>query len=83
MAIKNGDNKKITKKTEQQLRTILDYMDTGKEYRTSEIAVVLGLKESRARLLIKELVEMGKIRAVGKNKGRKYTRLRSEVKTNR
>ena len=72
MAIKNGDKKKVTKKTEQQLVSILDYMDSGKECKTSEIAMLLGVRESRARLLIKELVEKGKIRAVGKNKGRKY-----------
>ena len=72
MAIKNGDKKKVTKKTEQQLESILDYMDSGKECKTSEIAMLLGVRESRARLLIKELVEKGKIRAVGKNKGRKY-----------
>ena len=72
VAIKSGDKKKVTKKTEQQLESILDYMDSGKECKTSEIAMLLGVRESRARLLIKELVEKGKIRAVGKNKGRKY-----------
>ncbi|HIY00788.1 MAG TPA: hypothetical protein IAA26_02925 [Candidatus Blautia faecipullorum] len=48
-------------------------MDSGKEYKTSEIAAVLGVKESRARLLMNGLAEEGKIRAIGKNKGRKYT----------
>lgn len=73
VAIKSGDKKKPTSKTEQQIKTILDYMDPGKEYKTSELAIVLGVKESRARLLINGLVEDGKIRAIGKNRGRKYT----------
>lgn len=73
VAIKSGDKKKASKKTEQQIKTILDHMDSGKEYKTSEIAAVLGVKESRARLLMNGLAEEGKIRAIGKNKGRKYT----------
>ena len=73
VAIKNGDKKKVLKKTEQQLKNILEYMEPGKEYKTSEIATVLGVKESRARLLINSLVKKEKIRAAGKNKGRKYT----------
>lgn len=72
VAIKNGDKKKVTKKTEQQLRNILEYMIAGTEYRTSEIAQLIGVKESRARVLINELVKSGKVEAIGKNKGRKY-----------
>lgn len=72
MAIKSGDKKKVTKKTEQQLEHILKYMAPDQEYKTSEIAEVLGVKESRARVLVSELVKTGKIEAVGKNKGRRY-----------
>nr|WP_294574754.1 RNA-binding domain-containing protein [uncultured Anaerostipes sp.] len=72
VAIKNGDKKKVSKKTERQIKTILNYMEPGKEYKTSEISIVLGVKESRARLLINKLVKKGKIEAIGKNKGRKY-----------
>ena len=72
VAIKNGDKKKVSKKTERQIKTILNHMEAGKEYKTSEISIVLGVKESRARLLINKLVKKGKIEAIGKNKGRKY-----------
>ena len=72
MAIKSGDKKKATKKTEQQLENILEYMVPDQEYKTSEIAEVLGVKESRARVLVNELVKIGGLEAVGKNKGRKY-----------
>lgn len=34
---KSGDNRKRTKKTEQQLKRILDYMLSDREYKTNEI----------------------------------------------
>ena len=71
-AIKNGDKKKVTKKTEQQLEYILEYMASDQEYKTSELAEVIGVKESRARVLVNELVKSGRIEATGKNKGRRY-----------
>ena len=71
-AIKSGDKKKMTKKTEQQLENILKNMHAGEEYRTSEIAEFIGVKESRARVLVNKLVNAGKIKAKGKNKGRRY-----------
>lgn len=72
VAIKSGDKKQVTKKTEQQLEHILEHMNPDQEYKTSEIAEVLGVKESRARVLVNELVKLGRIEAAGKNKGRKY-----------
>ena len=72
MAIKNGDKEKVTKKTEQQLQSILEYMAPDQEYKTGELAEVIGVQKSRARALIGELVKSGKIDATGKNKGRRY-----------
>ena len=72
MAIKSGDKKKITKKTEQQLKYILEYMVPDQEYKTSVISEVLGVMESRARALVYELAKSGRIEAEGKNKGRRY-----------
>ena len=75
----------MTKKTEQQLERILAYMILGQEYKTSELAEVIGVKESRARALVNELVKSGRIKAEGKNKGRRY-RLKvknSSVRANR
>ena len=71
-AIKNGDKKQVTKKTEIQLEYILEYMPPDREYKTSEIAAEIGLKKSRARELVNELVKSGRIEAVGKNRGRRY-----------
>ena len=70
--IKNGDKKQVTKKTQQQLQSILEYMTPGQEYKTSELAEVIGVKESRARILVNALAQSGKIKAEGKNKGRRY-----------
>ena len=44
----------------------------GREYKISELVEVVGVKESRARILVNELVKLGKIEAEGKNKGRRY-----------
>ena len=74
-AIKNGDKKKVTKKTEQQLERILAYMSLGQEYTTSELAELIGVKESRERALVNELVKSGRIESEGKNKGRKYKKI--------
>lgn len=71
-AIKSGDKKKVTRKTEQQLTCILKYMAPDREYKTSELGEAIGVKESRARELVNELVETGRIEAIGKNKGRRY-----------
>ena len=71
-AIKNGDKKQVTKKTEIQLEYILEHMTSDREYKTSEIAAEIGLKKSRARELVNELVKSGRIEAVGKNRGRRY-----------
>ena len=71
-AIKNGDKKQVTKKTEIQLGYILEYMVPDQEYKMSDIATVIGLKKSRARELVNELVKSGRIEAVGKNRGRRY-----------
>ncbi len=71
-AIKSGDKKQVTKKTEIQLGYILEYMVPDQEYKMSDIATVIGLKKSRARELVNELVKSGRIEAVGKNRGRRY-----------
>ena len=75
VAIKSGDKKKITKRTEQQLEYILEHMAPNQEYKTSELSEVIGLKESRTRMLLNELAMSGRIAVSGKNKGRRYKRI--------
>ena len=70
--IKSADKKKLTKKTRQQLEEIMEWMESDREYRVVEIADFLGIKETRARELIRELIRLEKISAAGQNKGRRY-----------
>ena len=70
--IKNADKKKLTNKTRQQLEKIIECMEPDREYRIAEIAEFLGVKETRARELVRELIRTKKIDATGKNKGRRY-----------
>lgn len=53
-------------------KDILSVMEGGKEYRAEEIAELVGLKGSRTRQLLKELVEMQKIHATADTKMRRY-----------
>ena len=70
--IKSADKKKLTNKTRQQLEKIIEWMELDREYRIAEIAEFLGVKETRARELVRELIRLEKIEAIGKNKGRRY-----------
>ena len=49
-------------------------MEPDREYRIAEIGEFLGVKETRARELVRELIQLNKIEATGKNKGRRYRR---------
>ena len=70
--IKSADKKKLTNKTKQQLEKIIEFMEPDREYRIAEIAESLGVKETRARELMRELIRLKKIDATGKNKSRRY-----------
>ena len=74
-AIKSGDKKaaiSLSSKTVRYYEQILTYMEPGKEYKTSEIEALLGLKSSRVRELLNQLVNDEKLQATGENKNRKY-----------
>lgn len=70
---KNGDKSKGAK-TKYQLEIILNAMEIGSTYKTSEIASVLGVKDSRARKLLSLLVADNKIESLGGNRNRCYRR---------
>lgn len=76
--IKSADKKAAINKTEQKLKDIEEYMIPGQEYTTMEIADFVGVKKSRTRALISELVKAGKVEAIGKNRGRRYRKLSGE-----
>ena len=51
---------------------ILNAMEFGKEYSSAEVGELVGLKPSRTRQLLKELVDMGKITSTGSTNGKRY-----------
>ena len=63
--------KKSTKKM-KQYSLILNFMADGEWHKTSEIAEILGLKDTRTKELLKELVSLDKLVDDGKTKGKQY-----------
>ncbi len=76
--IKSADKKKFTNKTRQQLEKIIGWMEPDREYRISEIAEFLGIKETRARELTRELIRLEQIDPTGEKKGRRYRKARKQ-----
>jgi predicted HTH transcriptional regulator len=70
-AIKSGD-KKVTNKTQQQYVLILNYMEKDREYGIQDFCILLQLKESRTKDILKGLVDNGIIETVGAKKDRRY-----------
>ena len=75
-ATKKSDEKKATVKTQKQYEMILDYMKFDKWYKTSEISVLLDVKETRTKELLKALIAMGKLTDDGATKGKKYKKVK-------
>lgn len=63
---------KLSKKKMEQYDKILKLMDDGDWHKTAEIAVNLGLKDTRTKELLKELVGLEKLVDNGKTKGKMY-----------
>lgn len=64
-------NKPSEKKSEQYDK-ILMLMDDGQWHKTAEIAENLGLRDTRTKELLRELVEIDRLLDNGKTKGKKY-----------
>ena len=69
---KKNRRKKPPKKTLLQYETILSTMESKKWYRSNEFSDILGVKESRTRELLRELVAAGLLEDDGATKGKKY-----------
>lgn len=63
---------KLSKKKMEQYDKILKLMDDGNWHKTAEIAEKLGLKDTRTKELLKELVGIEQLVDNGKTKGKKY-----------
>lgn len=64
--------KKVTKKTLMQYEIILSAMKPDIWYQASEFIDILGVKESRAKMLLRELVAANYLEEDGSTKGKKY-----------
>ena len=62
----------MSKKKIEQYGKILKLMDDGNWHKTAEIAENLGLKDTRTKELLKELVGLEKLVDNGKTKGKMY-----------
>ena len=67
--------KKVTEKTQAHYDAILAFMNTDMWYKTSDLADVLGIKETRTKELLRSLVEDGLLVDNGVIKGRKYKKI--------
>jgi predicted HTH transcriptional regulator len=74
VAKKSGE-KKVTKKTQEKYDAILKYMQPDEWYKASEFESVVGVKESRVKVLLKDMTEQGLIECTGSTKGKKYKKL--------
>ncbi|MCF0111675.1 MAG: putative DNA binding domain-containing protein [Erysipelotrichaceae bacterium] len=69
---KSADKKPPTKKSLTQYETILQFMEPGKLYQSSDIGHLLAVKDNRTRKILREMLSLGIIEAVGNNKSRRY-----------
>jgi ATP-dependent DNA helicase RecG len=67
-----SDDKKVTIKTQEQYNVVLQYMVPEKEYRLEEIAEQLGVKTTRTKTVLKELIKAEKVEVIGGNRDRRY-----------
>ena len=62
----------MTLKTQLQLQEIQNKLKVDQEYKLEEIGELIGLKRSRTRDLVKELVAMDIVVELGDRKSRRY-----------
>jgi len=68
----NGESANNDLRLTERQREILEVMKDGEEYTTETIAEKIGLKSSRTRQLINELVVLNKLESLGSTKDRRY-----------
>ena len=71
---KSGE-KKVTKKPQEKYDAILNFMQAGTWYKASEFETIVGVKESRIKVLLKDMTERGLMESTGSTKGKKYKKL--------
>lgn len=67
--------RKVREKTLSQHEIILSAMKYDKWYKTSDFEEILGVKQRRIQVLLKELVQNGDLIDNGKIKGKRYKKV--------
>lgn len=75
--LKKSAEKKVLKKTQKQYETILSMMKPDMWYRSNEFIEVLGVKETRLRVLFRDMTASGLLEENGSTKGKKYRKVRT------
>lgn len=71
-AEKSAESAEYTEGLTNRQKEILSLMENGREYSAKEISEICGLQGSRTRQLLKQLVDMGKLKATADTKNRRY-----------
>ena len=69
-----SDPKKATLKAILQMDEIYQKMEDGQEYKLEEIGNLVGLKRTRTRDLLKQMIDDGRISTHGDMKSKRYTK---------
>ena len=67
-----SDDKKVTIKSARQKNEIITYLTDHVSAKNTDIAELLGVKSTRVKQLLKELLDEGVVVAEGNNKNRVY-----------
>ena len=59
-------------KTEEQMRMILEFVAGHGEITLEDVQMLLDIKETRAYILLKQLVDAGALAVVGRGRNKKY-----------
>ena len=76
--IKTADKKSSMKKRDMQIEQVLSFMQEGREYKSSEISELLGLKENRTREILRNMVSEKLIFMQGSNRNRRYMKVKGD-----
>ena len=68
-------------KAQQQLERIFQYLSEQSECTCKDVCALLEVKERRARQLLQELQEQGRIEAIGANKTRRYRLIKKRAES--
>lgn len=67
-----SDDKRISKKSNEQLQKLLSFMKEGITYSLEELMLITGVKKTRTKELVYKLVDRGELIKFGNNKNRRY-----------